>query len=89
MPYYIIYQLLFINVFDVVDIKETCNLDIQDCFATFLQIFNCLNMSSDSGDSDREWEFYKDRAEWKDVKPIPQDEDSNSVVRIAYSDKCR
>lgn len=43
--------------------------------------------SSDDEFDDKNWVFYKDRPEWKDVEPLPQDGDEN-VVSIAYSQKC-
>lgn len=45
--------------------------------------------SSDDGGLKAEWVFYKDRPEWKDVEPVPQDDGPFPVVQIAYSDKCR
>ena len=43
--------------------------------------------SSDSEGED--WIPYKERQEWKDVQPLPQDDGPYPVVAIAYSDKCK
>ena len=39
--------------------------------------------------NDKDWIFYKDREEWLDVKPVPQDDGEYPVVSISYTDRCK
>ena len=48
-------------------------------------------MSESSGDDNEgnAWIPYSQRKEWLDVKPLEQNEGTEPVARIAYSDKCK
>ena len=39
--------------------------------------------------NENDWVLFRDRAEWKDVVPIPQDDTEEPVVSIAYSERCK
>lgn len=48
-----------------------------------------VKMAESSSDSDFEdFQFYRDRDNWKDVIPVSQNDGDHAVVRIAYSDEC-
>lgn len=43
---------------------------------------------SSSDETTEEWILYKNRPEWSDVVPVPQDEGPYPVVSIAYPERC-
>ncbi|KAB7506782.1 Protein farnesyltransferase/geranylgeranyltransferase type-1 subunit alpha [Armadillidium nasatum] len=42
--------------------------------------------SDNSSSAEEEYIFYRDRPDWKDLTPIPQDDGPHPVVKIAYTD---
>lgn len=45
--------------------------------------------SPDAFEGEDDWVPYSERPEWNDVQPLEQDDGDHSVVRIAYSKKCK
>ncbi|KAK5650173.1 hypothetical protein RI129_001202 [Pyrocoelia pectoralis] len=44
-------------------------------------------MGDSSSDDENVWVFYKDRSEWKDVDPVPQDDGNADIAAIRYTAK--
>ena len=45
--------------------------------------------SSDDEDAQRPFVPFKQRPEWQDIEPIPQDDGPVPVLAIQYSDECK
>ena len=60
--------------------------------SNFIQYRNKVYKMSESSEDYTEenaWIPYSQRKEWLDVKPLEQNEGTEPVARIAYSEKCR
>ena len=44
---------------------------------------------SSSDESETTFQLYKDRKEWKDVVPVPQDDGEQPIVAIDYTEQCK
>lgn len=42
-----------------------------------------------SDENDGEFVLYKNKKEWQDVTPVPQDDGEEPVVSIAYTEACK
>lgn len=52
-------------------------------------VFITIIMGDSSSDDESSCILYKNRPEWKDVEPVPQDDGDSGVVSIQYTERCR
>lgn len=48
-----------------------------------------LGVTADKSVSESVFLGFRNRKEWADLEPVPQDDGPNPVAKIAYSDKCK
>ena len=65
------------------------NIDLKPVLYRITEYFlrSILTLLLNLVEGDTEWLFYKDREDWRDVVPIPQNDGPVPVVMIAYSDR--